>query len=402
LKVLLKEEIVSIELNVPTAGDLNWDVSVNANWQTIENALNLTGRNRIINGSMRINQRNPGAMNASTSNGGFLTDRFFTAYSYNGTLTWTHDSDSPSNAQAGRKFNNSIKLTSTQDSDMGTNQLIYLGYKIEGYDITDLIGDGYNNGFTLSFWVKSSTTGTYCVALRNSGADRTYVAEYTVNSANSWEQKVISVSAVPSGGTWDITNGLGLFISWALAVGTDYDDGTNGAWASSNELCTSNQVNWCSTSGSHDFWITGVQFEAGTQSTDFDFRYYGVEIALCQRYCYVMPAGYMPFLMSRLLSNYIEGWVKFPTTMRSTPTLTTTITTWDADGSPAAGYISSYNYAATAWIASSTSNAATFYSSGHHGEGVYFDVTVPYSFSGYSGDVCYIWLGSPLIWSCEL
>jgi hypothetical protein len=134
----------------------------------------------------------------------------------------------------------------------------------------------------LSFWVRSSVTGAYSVALHNSAADRSYVTTYTINSANTWEQKTATIAGDTSG-TWLTTNGVGITAYFALGMGSTYGGATAGVWNASLKLAATGQTQWVSTSAA-TFYITGVQLEKGSTATSFDYRPYGTELALCQRY----------------------------------------------------------------------------------------------------------------------
>lgn len=136
--------------------------------------------------------------------------------------------------------------------------------------------------FTFSFWVKGTKTGIHCVAFRNSGANRSYIGEYTINTTATWEYKTITVSASPTAGTWDYGTGAGLQISWALGVGTDYQT-TAGTWQTGNFFGTSNQVNACD-STSNDFRVTGIRIEPGAFATPFVLPDYEQEMGRCGRY----------------------------------------------------------------------------------------------------------------------
>lgn len=232
-------------------------------------------RNKLINGKMDIAQR--GTSFAAVTTGSYTLDR----WSYNGVagtsvVTVSQQSDVPGS----NEFQNSLRLAvTTADTSIAAGENTTITQVIEGYNARDLIG----KTFTLSFWVRSSKTGTHCIAFRNSGTDRSYVAEYTVNAANTWETKSITVSGgLITAGTWNWTNGAGLYMTFALACGTTFQT-TAGAWQTGNFLATSNQVN-CLDSNTNIFAITGVQLEVGSVATPFEHRPYGAELALCQRY----------------------------------------------------------------------------------------------------------------------
>jgi hypothetical protein len=133
----------------------------------------------------------------------------------------------------------------------------------------------------LSFWVYSSLTGTFGGSLRNSAGDRSYPFTYTISTANTWEQKTITVAGDTTG-TWLTTNGAGLIVIWGLGVGSTFS-GTAGAWAAANYLSATGAVSVVGTNGA-TWYITGVQLEKGSTATSFDYRPYGTELQLCQRY----------------------------------------------------------------------------------------------------------------------
>lgn len=246
--------------------------------------VSLQRKNRVINGNMRINQRTPTASGAATTDGGYTVDRFLVSRggSYGGTLTWTYDTAVPSFSGTLFNFTHSLKLSTTQDTTPGTDGYCFVSTRIEGYDISDLIDTAGNmKDFTLSFWTRNSRAGTYCVFLKNSAVTRTYTKFYSV-TANTWTQVTMTVAASAVGGVWVNNNGIGLSIGWTLVSGTDFDDGVDSTWVSSNEFCNSSQQNWADVAS--DFWLTGVQLEPGTSATNFEFRPFQQELALCQRY----------------------------------------------------------------------------------------------------------------------
>ena len=234
-------------------------------------------KNRIINGDMKIDQRNAGA-SVSVSNGTvtFITDRWNVYEDTSGSMTSQQSTTAPTG------FNNSLLLTVTSAGTATASQITRIQQRIEGNNIADLAwGSAAAQTITISFWVRSSLTGTYCVNIRNSAVDRSYVATYTISSANTWEQKSVTITGDTSG-TWLTTNGVGMYVSWDLGSGSNANT-TAGSWVASDKQNTSTQANWIGTS-SATFYITGVQLEIGSTATPFERRMYGQELILCQRY----------------------------------------------------------------------------------------------------------------------
>jgi hypothetical protein len=231
-------------------------------------------RNRIINGAMTIAQR--GTSFAAIANAAYSLDRYKTEYVTSAVTTVSQQADVPSS----NEFQNSLRVAvTTADASIAAGDVYVITQAIEGYNVRDLIG----RTFTLSFWVRSSKTGVHCVALANGISDRSYVVQYTINAANTWESKTVTVSGgLITAGTWDWTNGLGLKVRFALAVGATFQTTAN-AWQTGNFSATSAQVNCLDTIG-NIFAITGVQLEPGSVATTFEQRPIGMELALCQRY----------------------------------------------------------------------------------------------------------------------
>ena len=230
-------------------------------------------RNRIINGDMRIDQRAA----VVTTNGAYTVDRWQLGFATTGAVQSAQSGDFPTG------FGNSLLFdVTTADTSIAAGEYGVLTQYIEGLNTADLAwGTASAQTVTLSFWVKSTTTGTYCVSFRNSGNSRSYVATYSVASANTWEYKTITVSGDTSG-TWLGTNVVGISIAFCFAVGSTFQT-TAGSWQAGNFLGTSAQTNLLA-STANEIRITGVQLEPGTVATPFERRSFGQELALCQRY----------------------------------------------------------------------------------------------------------------------
>jgi hypothetical protein len=257
----------------------------NTNIQTgaIENYGRASGlfamRNRIINGAMVIDQRNAGASVTPASNPTYTLDRWVYTYSQNSKFSVQQNAGSVT-PPAG--FTNYIGFTSLAATSLGSTDYFILRQMVEGFNTADLaFGTASAKTITLSFWVRSSLTGTFGGAISNSGESRNYPFTYTISSANTWEQKSVTIAGDTSG-TWLTTNGIGIELSIGLGVGSTYS-GTAGAWTSSLFVGATGATNVAGTNGA-TFYITGVQLEVGSSATGFEYRQYGQELVLCQRY----------------------------------------------------------------------------------------------------------------------
>ena len=303
-------------LALQTAGTtaLTLDTSQNATFAGYANLPNTFGfKNRIINGAMVIDQRNAGA-SVTPANGAYTLDRWAAFTNGVGVYTVQQSSTAPSG------FSNSILSTvTTIDSSVAGTDYYMLQHKIEGFNSADFAwGTASAAAVTLSFWVRSSITGTYSVKLGNSASDRFYVATYTISSANTWEQKTISLSGDTSG-TWVTNNGTGIEIRFGFAIGSSFTTSTIAAWSAGSSFgATTASNNWIGTNGA-TFYITGVQLEKGSTATSFDVRSYGTELALCQRYCFV-PSSDTSGTAYNTTTFYSQ--LKFPVVMRASPSST--------------------------------------------------------------------------------
>ena len=260
------------------------DVAGIATFRDTVNIPNINGgqiggrRNIIINGAMQIAQRSTSAVNIAGGKTWSDVDRF-------GQWTTTADGNWKSGQQvadAPTDFQYSRKITSLAANTIASSTYHTVRYTVEGYDAKQLnCGNSSAKTVTLSFYVKSSLTGTFGLNFTNSANNRSYATTYAISSAD-WEQKTITLT-LDTSGTWLTTNGVGLEINWALAIGSSYQTSTLNQWQD-NWRFPDTGANTLMTTNGATFQLTGVQLEVGSQATAFEHRSYGEELALCQRY----------------------------------------------------------------------------------------------------------------------
>ena len=269
-------------------------------------------RNRIINGDMRIDQRNNGASVTPTTDNTFTLDRWSAG------LTQASKFSVQRSTTAATGFSNSLLATSLSAYSIGSGDAFLLSQNIEGFNVADLgWGTASAQTVTLSFWVRSSLTGTFGGVVANSAANRSYPFSYTISAANTWEQKTITIAGDTSG-TWLTDNSTGMRVRFSLGAGSTYS-GTAGAWAGSTLFSATGATSVVGTSGA-TFYITGVQLEAGTVATPFERRDYGRELMMCQRYFWRDQFGVVSDATSGVSTYYSEMF--FPVVMRLSPTCT--------------------------------------------------------------------------------
>jgi len=258
----------------PSQGTVSWS-TLNSD---VQQDLGISFKNRVINGNMRIDQRNAGASVTVNNNSPFITDRFRCDDATDGSYTAQQVSTAPTG------FNNSVQITVTSaDTSLAASQYALFYHSIEGNNVADLNwGTANAKTVTLSFWVRSSLTGTFSGSLENNANNRSYIFTYSIGAANTWEYKTITIPGDQSG-TWETGTAVGIRVNWSLGVGSDFL-GTAGAWGN-RFFGATGSVSVIGTNGA-TWLITGVQLEVGTQATTFTTAggSYGAELALCQRY----------------------------------------------------------------------------------------------------------------------
>ena len=285
----------------------------------------LSNRSLIINGGMAIDQRNGGSGITPTA-WAYSVDRFRAEIGQQSKITVEQNAGSvtPPNG-----FSHYLGVTSTSAYTPLTGDYFYINTQIEGYNSAQLgWGASGAKDVTLSFWVRSSLTGTHSGALRNGNSTRSYPFTFTVSSSNTWEYKTITISGDTSG-TWSIDNTSGIQLSFSLGAGTTYR-GTAGAWASADHRAgVTGAVDIVGTNGA-TFYFTGVQLEVGDTATPFEHRSFGDELARCQRYYKRMSttSGSQTFAFAYGLnytSTIFLGGLNLSPEMRAVPSFSTSV-----------------------------------------------------------------------------
>ena len=274
-------------------------------------------KNRIINGDMRIDQRNAGA---SVTANGYTLDRWRLYNTQSSKLTIQQNAASVTPPTG---FVNYLGMTSSSAYTVTSTDVFQIYQWIEGYNIADLAwGTANAKTVTLSFWVRSSLTGTFGGALQNGAGNRSYPFSYTISSANTWEQKTITITGDTSG-TWTTDNTAGVAIIFCYGAGST-NAGTANAWTGSALSSVTGATSVVGTNGA-TLYLTGVQLEIGTSATPFERRMYGQEFANCQRYfqAQLTDIGNSVIISGNLTNaNGYYGSKTLPVVMRAAPTIT--------------------------------------------------------------------------------
>ena len=282
-------------------------------------------KNRIINGAMVIDQRNAGASVTASTTGAwtYTLDRY--AYLVSAASKFTIQQNAGS-VTPPTGFVNYLGVTSSAATSVASGDYYMIKQAIEGFNTSDLdFGKSTAKTLTLNFWVRSSLTGTFGGSLQNSAGNRSYPYSYTISAANTWEQKSITIAGDTTG-TWvGGTNGVGMIVYFGLGLGSTYS-GTSGSWAGAEYYSATGATSVVGTNGA-TFYITGVQLEVGSTATSFDYRPYGTELVLCQRYFQRFGGNstYETYAIGQAY-NTTSVWATIPlkVNMRANPTFSPT------------------------------------------------------------------------------
>jgi len=276
-------------------------------------------RNRIINGGMTIDQRNAGA-SVTPTDGQYTLDRW-RAYGSGASKYSVQQDAGAVTPPAG--FSDYLGVTSLAATTVGSSDYYIIRQVIEGYNIADLdFGKATAKTVTLSFWVRSSLTGTFGGSLENSAGTYSYPFSYTISSANTWEQKSVTITG-QTAGVWNSTNASGFLLQFSLGVGSTYR-GTANAWVNAERWSVTGETQVVATNGA-TWYLTGVQLEVGSTATSFDYRPYGTELNLCLRYYYkwLNDTGTDKYIANMQAYSTTAAYGKifdYPVPMRANPT----------------------------------------------------------------------------------
>jgi hypothetical protein len=339
----------------------------------------VTGRrNLIINGAMQVAQRGTSFASVATA---YTLDRFQAQNSSLGAFTVTQSTTAPDG------FSNSLKWDcTTADASPAAGDFAALNYRIEGQDLQHLKkGTAGALSTTVSFWVRSNKTGTYILEIVDADNSRNIHKAYTISSADTWEHKELTFAGDTTG-TLANDNGLSMYLRWFLGAGSTYTSGTLATdWqANVNADRAVGQVNLADNTA-NEWYITGVQFEVGTNASDFEHRSFGEELSLCQRYYFhtygqgntvgaSFDASYAGMVYFIGTGNFGMAPLNttFPTEMRSSPTITfyghsgtaNRITYWNSGSESAYGTVNRNTRQVTGMSLDASSNSEDFYSAG--------------------------------------
>lgn len=376
----------------------------------------LMKENRIINPFGRVDQRRAGATTtvAAAANA-MVADRFKLINDTSAAVVTISGNDStvPSendfalNGQKYYKIPSSMKLAfTTADASLATTEQIILRHSIEGDNAADFVGDGYNYGLTVSFWLRSPKAGPHGVKIGNSGSDRCYVTCVNHKAANQWQFHTVYIkSKPPSGGTWNSSNGIGLNldITFAAPATSGSNNAVDGQWVSASKFYTDGQVN-CADVNTNVAYITAIKVAPGNIITPAAVQDRQLLIAACQRYAYAMSGNEMAYTAKSMgyksAATVFEQWVPFPQPMRDAPTGTHNITGFNSGSGATGTSISIFDISAGAYR---TGTYSSFTAVGSGTDLGYVNATIT-ALSGTVGQLGWIGLSSSarIIYSAEL
>jgi hypothetical protein len=297
--------------------------TVNADLMTTSDGVSSSGlygfKNRIINGAMVIDQRNAGASVTITANPQYTLDRWFAGVTNASKISVQQNAGSVTPPVGFTKY---LGVTSLAATTPASSDVYYMQQSIEGFNIADLAwGTASAKTITISFQVYSSLTGTFGAVILNAASNRSYPFNYTISSANTWTSISVTIAGDTTG-TWAIDNTTGIQLRFGLGAGSTYQ-GTAGAWGTANVVTTTGATSVIGTNGA-TFYITGVQLEKGSVATSFDYRPYGTELDLCQRYFEITGQIANSFLLQGYAASAgaIRCLIFYTTRKRTTPTVT--------------------------------------------------------------------------------
>ena len=321
-------------VGVGTDGSLNTSGIITATAFVPTTQGSLSHRNMLINGDHRIAQRGTAAVTVDGNARYRSVDRFKSDIDYTGNGDWSHEQST--DVPAGQGFTHSSKITTvTQASQPSASTVNQFYTMLEKQDVTHLEwGTSNAKTCTLSFWVKGSITGTYPFWFQiYTGTTNYYYTSYTIDSANTWEKKVITLTGPTSGGVVSGTNATGLRIEWGLGSASNFETGTLNEWTTSDVHRTAAGSVYLPENAGATWYLTGCQFEIGSVATPFEFRTFNENLLLCQRYfcksynydVYAGTATYAGAFTQRgpsSTSTTARFSLPLPVMMRQTPTVT--------------------------------------------------------------------------------
>ena len=281
---------------------------------------NVTMRNRIINGAMVIDQRNAGASVTNSAAAYVYSVDRIKAYGTSGSIFTIQQNAGSVTPPAG--FTNYVGVTVIASTSPTGTQQYFMGQTVEGYNVADIgMGTANAKALTVSFWVYSSLTGTFGGALQTGSGSCPF--SYTISSANTWTYVTVITNPNTTVTPTSTTTNLGVWVLFDLGSGSSLNGGTSGTWSNNGYNSPTGATKLVSTNGA-TFYITGVQLEAGTTASPFEYRQYGAELALCQRYCFKMSptTSYGPYGMGHGTgTTNFRTLIKTAQTMRAQPSL---------------------------------------------------------------------------------